>query len=129
MSHNTYTRFRHIASTHPLLEIIDKETERLEERHPKIRGLTVHVDKPHRKHQKGNQVRVQLVVSLPKKRIFITKEAEGMGEGENAAIAISNAFDAADNAVNQYLKRKQSSTGMNHSLNSIMLDNFGVSMH
>jgi hypothetical protein len=105
MRRNISTRFRHIGTPNPLIDIIDRETDRLQRRHLRIRGFSVVVDKPHLKHHKGNQVRAQVLVLLPKKRIVVSKEADGMTEGDNAIAALYHAFDAAENAVDQYVHR------------------------
>jgi hypothetical protein len=107
MKRNISTRFRHIGTPNALMDIIDRETDRLQRRHLRIRGFSVLVDKPHLKHHKGNQVRAQVLVLLPKKRIVVSKEADGMTESDNAVAALYHAFDAAENAVDQYVHRSR----------------------
>jgi hypothetical protein len=108
MRRNISTRFRNIGRPNPLVVMIDRETERLQERHPRIRGFSVLVDKTHNRHHKGNQIRAQVLVYLPHRRILVSKEAEGMTESDNAAAALSQAFDATEHAVDRYLKKKRS---------------------
>jgi ribosome-associated translation inhibitor RaiA len=102
MKRNISTRFRHISAPNALLQIVDRETARLQKRYFRISGFSIVVDKPHLKHHKGNQVRAQVVVSLPTGRVVVTKEADGMTERENAVMAIHCAFDAARSAVDAH---------------------------
>ena len=107
MNRNISMRFQHISCANPLIEIVDKETERLQKHHPRIRGFSIIVEKTHRKHKKGNPVRAQVIISLPNKRIVVSKEVDGMTEGDNAAIALRHMFDVSECAVDQYIKKSR----------------------
>ena len=105
MRRNIATHFHHIRRPNQLITLIDKETERLQGRHPRIRGFSIVVEKTDRKLRKSNQVRAQVMVNLPGKRIVISKEADGMAESDNAMVALTHAFDAAERSVDQHLKK------------------------
>ncbi len=107
MKRNITTHFHHISRPNPLISLIDKETERLQGRHPRIRGFSIIVDKMGRKHKKSNQIRAQVIVTLPGKRIVISKEADGMTESDNASVALTHAFEAAERSVDQHLKKSR----------------------
>jgi hypothetical protein len=107
MRRNISTRFHHIGCANPLLEMIDRETERIQRRHLPIRSFTINVDRPHHRHHKGNQVRVSINIALPQKSIFVSKEVGGMTERDNAFTALDRAFGAAENAVDQYFEQKR----------------------
>ena len=65
------------------------------------------MDKSGKKRNKNNQVRARVTISLPNKRIVISKEAEGMTESDNSAIALYHAFDVAERAVNEHIKKSR----------------------
>ena len=107
MRRNISTHFHHIGCPNPLVAIIDKETERAQRRHPRIRRFSIVVEKSDKKRHKCNQVRAQVIINLPKKKIVVSKEAEGMTEDDNAAIALIHAFAAAERAVDEHVKKSR----------------------
>ena len=108
MMHRLKLCFRHIRRPNFLIPIIDKETKRIQARHPSIRGFTVNIDEPHRKRYTDSPVRVQVSVSLLRRQIVVTKEADGASENDNAATALNHAFAELNHAVDQYQKKKRS---------------------
>ena len=107
MRQNISTHFHHISSPNHLVEIIDRETERMQRHHTGIQGFRINVDVPHLRHLHGNQVRALVVVFVRDVSLVFSKEVEGLSEEQNAIAALCRAFDAADNGVERFLHRIQ----------------------
>lgn len=107
MKRNLTSRFRRIATPNLLLESIDAETELLQRDYPHIHKFSIFVDKPQLKHHRGNLVRAQVTIAFPKKRITISKEADGMMEQDNAFLALRLAFDKARSMLEHHFDRSR----------------------
>jgi ribosome-associated translation inhibitor RaiA len=105
MRRNISTRFHNISSPNHLIEIIDKETERMQRHYAGIQGFKISVDVPHSRHHRGNQVRAQVIVIVRHLRLVFSKEVEGQSEDQNSTVALCRAFDAAENGVERFFSR------------------------
>ena len=107
MKRNISTRFYHISAPNHLLDIIEKETARMQRCHPDIQGFKITAALSNSRHRHGNQIRAQVSVNLRHSTLVATKEVEGMSERENAVVALGRAFDAVANEVEHFYHRER----------------------
>ncbi|MFH1132536.1 MAG: hypothetical protein V1754_14460 [Pseudomonadota bacterium] len=107
MQRNLTIRFLHVCRSNELVGLIDHDFRRLQDYHPQILRCSVVVEKPHRRHNKGNCVRAQVGVALLGKALVSSKEAEGTDDLDSGAIAIAKAFDSTRLSVEAYLGKRR----------------------
>jgi hypothetical protein len=106
MNRNLSARFRRIAAPNALLELIDRETERLQCHYTAIRSFSIFVERISESSTK-NTVRAQVVIGIPGNRIVASRETDGMQQKENAALAVELAFQSAESMMNRATRRRR----------------------
>lgn len=100
-------RFRQMNHSSRIFDLVDSETRKLHSQYGQIISCYIVVEKPHKRHRKGNQVRALLKLSFPRKKFVFSKLGAGKSEHENALAAIASAFDAAEYAINEYIRKQR----------------------
>lgn len=104
MANNVRITFRHIRPFEELVGLIKREADKLQESHPSITNCKVVIDQPHQRRTHGKYFRVQVMVSVPGKQLISSSEAtEGYYD---ILTAVSDAFNAAEDSVSSYLRRR-----------------------
>lgn len=103
MYRNLSVRFLHIDQSADLVGLIDEDSRKLQNHHPQVMGCDVVVEKPHRRHHKGNKVSAKISVAIPGKLFVSSKEAEGLDDADSASVAITKAFGTVEHLVGSYL--------------------------
>ena len=88
--------FEHIAHSDAVEAAIRKEAKKLERFYDRITSARVIIDRPQRRHTKGDAYSVRIHIALPAgKHVDITREAGPDERHDNAYATIRDAFDAA----------------------------------
>src|SRR5205085_2095114 len=87
-----------------LAEHIDERTQKLAHFFDGVHGCRVMVDGPGQHPRKG-RIRVRVYISLPGSGIAINRQT-----GEDLAMAIRESFDAADQRLEDYVRRRRRSS-------------------
>ena len=105
MKANVSTRFHHISAPNYLLEIVERETDHMQRRHPSIRGFKVTVALSNSRHRHDREVRALVTVVLRNAILVASKEVDGMSEHDNASAALRRAFLAAEKEMSHHHHR------------------------
>jgi ribosome-associated translation inhibitor RaiA len=70
---------RHLDPSDEIIAYIDREARKLKSLHHQVISCHVTLEKPHRRHHKGNPVRVRAVVQVPGKQLVASKEPSESG--------------------------------------------------
>jgi len=101
--------FRKVFPSAELADYIDRHLRALLARCPASTRCRIVVARPHRRHRKGNLVRVRLVIDIPGQRLVVIKTGPRSVDGDNPWGAVAVALAAAEQAVRSSLARRQRS--------------------
>lgn len=90
----------------PYDDIIKGEVRRLADRldkyYPNIISCRVVVEKPHKRHRKGNLYRTTITITVPDKQIVVSREHPFHKSHEDIFVSVHHAFDDAARQLEQY---------------------------
>jgi cold shock CspA family protein len=79
---------------------VEKHAKRLEKFHDRITSCNVAVIAPQTRHRKGGLFKIDIRIAMPEhKDILVTKTHDDAPEHEHVAVAIKDAFDAAQRQI------------------------------
>ncbi len=114
MQGNVRIAFRHTRPLKELVDVIEREADKLQENHHCITSWKAVIDCPHRRHRNGNRLRLKVFVSVPGMQLISSKET-GIGQRymDSRSIA-SDTFNAMEHAVSAYLHHRNKTRSAPH---------------
>jgi len=103
--------FRDVPRSTEIEERIRAKAAKLDRFYDRITGCRVVVDAPHRNRQSGNLYHVRIDLSVPGEEIVVNREPHKHQEHEELAVAIRDAFNAAQRQLQDYSRKRQQPTG------------------
>jgi hypothetical protein len=101
--------FRKISPSAELADYIDRHLRALLARCPASTSCRIVVARPHRRHRKGNLIRVRLVIDIPHHAPVVIRTSPRDVDESNPQSAVAVALTAAEQAVRARLARRQRS--------------------
>jgi cold shock CspA family protein len=86
---------------------IEKKVEKLDRICGCITSCRVVVEEPHRRHHKGRLFHVSIDMTLPGGEIVVNRDHHEKRSHEDVYVAIRDAFDAAQEKVEGYVRRRK----------------------
>jgi cold shock CspA family protein/ribosome-associated translation inhibitor RaiA len=84
---------------------VERQAKRLEKFHGRITSCNVTVIAPQSRHQKGGLYKIDIRVAMPSHRdVFVTRSHEDVPEHEHYAVAIKDAFGAAQRQIEDVVR-------------------------
>ncbi|MHB8416581.1 MAG: HPF/RaiA family ribosome-associated protein [Myxococcales bacterium] len=101
--------FHNLPLSEPLAEWIRRKAAKLEERYPRLVGCKVAVEEPNHHHRqgKGRHFRIRVELSVPGELLVADREAPQISEHEDAYLAITKAFEAAQRQLDAFAERTE----------------------
>lgn len=106
--------FRNVVRTDDIDERIRSKAAKLDRMFDRITGCRVVVEAPHKHHNKGNTYHVRIELSVPGGELVVNRDPQNQ-EHEELAIALRDAFNAAQRQLQSYSQKRspsQSHSGM-----------------
>jgi ribosome-associated translation inhibitor RaiA len=107
MNANTTVCFRNVEKTDDVLQLIESKSRKLARRHPRVAHCQVVVERPHAKHQSGNDL-CALVRAVAPGAEVVGRARAAKGGDEDAAAAIADAFRAVERQLGSRSTRSSS---------------------
>src|ERR1019366_6849496 len=92
--------FQHSEPSEEIRSEIERQAKHLEKFNDRITSCNVTVIAPRSRHQKGGLFKIDIRIAMPShKDIIVTKTHDDAPEHEHVAVAIKDAFDAAQRQI------------------------------
>lgn len=99
-------------------KVIGERAARLDRYCDYVMSCRVVIDMPHKHHRTGNLYQIRLDITVPGDEIAISREASEHQAAKDLTAVITDAFDAADRQLEDYVRRKRKDVkhheGMSH---------------
>lgn len=86
-------------------ERIRQRVERLDKMFDRIVGVHVTIEAPHRRHRKGNEFEVRVVVTMPGEDIVVNRRPGDDHAHFDPLVAVRDAFDAVERKLKEWKER------------------------
>jgi len=86
---------------------VREKVEKLEAFYDRITSCRVIVEAPHRRHHKGKQYKVEVVLEVPGGEIAVTRSPGDNFAHEDVYVAIRDSFGAAQRQLQDYARRQR----------------------
>ena len=107
MNANTTVCFRNVEKTDDVLRLIESKSFKLVRRHPNVARCRVVVERPHAKHQSGNDLCAIVRAVAPGAEV-VGRARAAIGGEVDAAAAIADAFRAVERQLGSRSTRSSS---------------------
>lgn len=107
--------FRGLASTPAVENKIQERIARLERYYSRIMGCRVMLELNHRHQHKGKLFYVRLEVTVPGRKLVVSRDPEAHQAREDVYVAIRDAFDAMERRLEDFARRQRGDIKMHES--------------
>lgn len=101
---NMQMTFRHVTPTVELTSLIEREFDKLQHLCGSAVSCSVVVEQQHRRHRRSSPYQARVELTLPGRHLVA--KSEGAGHGEDARLALYQAFEQMQRLATDYLALK-----------------------
>lgn len=102
--------FRNVTPTPAIAAAIHERAAKLEPYRDRIVGCHVVVEAPHRRHHRGTMYHVGIDVTVPGKKLAVSREHAANHAHEDIYVAIRDAFEAVRRQLEGHMQRLRGET-------------------